>query len=181
MTITAFDLSLTATGYAQSIDSAIEFGTIISKLKGMPRLEDIRSKCLAKAYPAKKNSKDKSDLVIFEDLAFAAHDRNHERAGLATLIRHSLWKEKIPYVLAAPTSLKKFISGSGKAEKSLMMLEVYKRFNLTPKNDNEADAIGLLYLGLMLSGQLGTQNKAQEEVLATVRKNNAEALKEAGL
>ena len=129
---------------------------------------------------SKKCPECSSTLVVMEDLAFAAHDLNHERAGLATLVRHSLWLEHIPYVLVAPTSLKKFVTGSGKAEKSQMMLAVFQHFGHTPANDNEADAIGLLYLGRMLAGELKPQNKAQQETLQVAWRNNAKALQQAG-
>ncbi len=116
-------------------------------------------------------------IVIIEDMAFAAHDRNHERAGLAWMVRHMLWQYKIPYILVAPTTLKKFCTGSGKGDKSKMQLEVYKHWHIDCANDNEADAVGLLYMLRALVG-IGSEqlNKAQQECLAVVRKNNAEAL-----
>lgn len=182
MKLVAFDLSLASTGYAILADKTVSFGTIkCGKERGMERLEAIRKACADIAlYSEQNHEHSRADLVICEALAFAAHDLNHERAGLATLIRHSLWLEHIPYVLAAPTSLKKFVTGSGKAEKSQMMLAVFQHFKHIPANDNEADAIGLLYLGRMLTGELKPETKAQQETLQVIWNSNAEALQQAG-
>jgi crossover junction endodeoxyribonuclease RuvC len=141
------------------------FGSLTTKLTGMDRLDWIRSEVYRIAKPA--------DLVVFEDLAFAAHDKNHERAGLAILVRHVLWKKGIDYLLVAPTTLKKFVTGSGKGEKSMMILHVYKRWGVEPTNDNEADAIGLLQIGRMMMGGSGVKySKAQLEVKKVLDKNN---------
>lgn len=172
--IAAFDLSLASTGVAACSDRGgyIGFRTFKSKYKnGMARLDDITNSLVTPAKTAK--------LVVMEDMAFAAHDMKHERAGLAYLVRHGLWQNMIPYVLIAPTSLKKFVTGSGKAEKSMMIMEVFKRWGHAAKNDNEADAIALLYIGQALMGCYTPETKAQREVLQTVCKSNAEAIKEA--
>jgi Holliday junction resolvasome RuvABC endonuclease subunit len=140
-------------------------------MNGMPRLDWILKQIRSSVVTGYKEPS--VNFVVFEDLAFAAHDRNHERAGLATLVRHMLWEEGIPYVLVAPTTLKKFVTGSGKADKSQMMLAVYKHWAITPANDNEADAIGLLQIGLALaSPDSPSIPKYQQECLAVIRKNN---------
>lgn len=179
MQIVSFDLSLAATGWAAVQQTSppvvgkvlralgvpqIVFGTLSTKLKGMDRLDWIRTEVYKLAKPA--------DLVIFEELAFAAHDTNHERAGLAMLIRHLLWKKGIRYVLVSPSTLKKFVTGSGKAEKSLIIKEVFKRWNHDAKNDNEADAIGLLYMGMMLTEGLPGATKAQLETKVVLEKSH---------
>jgi hypothetical protein len=61
-----------------------------------------------------------------------------------------------------------------------MMLAVFQHFKHTPANDNEADAIGLLYLGRMLAGELKPKAKAQQETLQVIWKSNAEALQQVG-
>ena len=173
--ICAFDLSLVATGFAVNINAGAY--TIVSaetlnppaKMTGIARLDwiltQVKHRTVGYTEPA-------VHFVVFEDLAFAAHDRNHERAGLATLIRHMLWENRIPFVLVAPTTLKKFTCGSGKADKSQMMLAVFKNWGVTPRNDNEADAIALLKLGEALVLPDNTHlPKYQQECLAVVRKS----------
>ena len=170
--LTAFDLSLSGTGWAQCIEGdGLSTKTFTTKgMNGVARLDWIvrQLEQTVGQYP--------SDVVIIEDMAFAAHDRNHERAGLAWMIRHMLWQLKIPYILVAPTTLKKFVTGSGKGDKSKMQLEVYKHWHIDCKNDNEADAVGLLYMARALFGLDTNLTKPQLECLAVVRKNNSEAL-----
>ena len=171
--ILALDLSLTGTGLA-SYDHEVTFSTLRppkTAKDGMPRMHWILDEIKAAV------SKLRPFVVVMEEMAFAAHDRGHERAGLAFLVRYFLWTCQIPYVLVAPTTLKKFTSGSGKAEKSMMILEVFKRWGYSAKNDNEADALSLLRIGMTLTGKYEPENNAQKEVIALVCKNNPEVLK----
>ena len=54
---------------------------------------------------------------------------------------------KAKFLEVPPTTLKKFVTGSGKGEKSLMLKEVYKTYNFDTNNDNIADAFALCKLG----------------------------------
>lgn len=140
----------------------------------MARMDWIMRECHAQLKPDQI-------LVIFEDLAFAAHDRNHERAGLANLVRWMLWRKGIPYLLISPATCKKFSTGSGKGDKSRVQLAVFKRWGVDCEDDNQADAYALLRIGMSLTGiDRAKPTKAQEECLATLRKNphNAAAMKQ---
>lgn len=46
-------------------------------------------------------------------------------------------------LLVPPTTLKKFVTGSGSAQKSEMLLETYKRWGVSFNDDNAADSYGL--------------------------------------
>ena len=175
LNLAAFDLSLTGTGVAISNGSVSTVSTLKppkTAKDGMPRLHWILDQLKQTVIIVTPK------LVVMEDLAFAAHDREHQRAGLAYLVRYFLWSAKIPYILVAPTSLKKFVTGSGKAEKSMMLMDVYKRWGIEAKNDNEADAYALLRIGIVLTGQAKIETRAQKETLATISKNNLEAIKQ---
>ncbi len=161
--VVGVDLSLTATGLAiQFTDGTIHRTISAPKLAGMERLD-----CLAEQIDGKIAL---GDLVIFEDLAFSMNNAYaKENAGLAYLIRWRLWKRGIPYLLVTASSLKKFVTGAGNAEKSLLLREVYKRWGVDAANDNEADAVGLLYIGLAYTGQWEPTTEAQREVLEVLR------------
>ncbi len=166
MRVAAFDLSLTGTGWAlyPGPSGSMEFGTIRPRMKdGMSRLDEIVSRVMAIA--------DHAETLLFEDLSFGSNDPSaQERAGLAYLIRHRLWKEGQSFFLVAPSRLKKFVTGKGNAKKELMMLEVFKRFGHSPADNNAADAIGLAYIGMALSGAWTPTMQQQAEVLADIRK-----------
>lgn len=79
-------------------------------------------------------------------------------------------KNHIIYV--APTQLKKFITGSGKGDKSKIMKDVYKRWNFDSQTSDEADAFGLWKIGNYLLDKDKWQEliKPQVEVLDKIYK-----------
>jgi crossover junction endodeoxyribonuclease RuvC len=163
--ISALDLSLTATGWAFTLlDSplAVGWGTIKpSKVRGMERLNRIRSE-IAEIVKG-------SDLVVCENYAFSRPNQAHQIGELHGIIRFWLYKHEIPLLLVAPAALKKFVTGKGNAEKDLMLLEVFKRWGHSAGDNNAADAIGLLYIGLAYKGLWKPTMAAQEEVLEKLR------------
>ena len=179
--LVALDLSLAATGLAQSwgATSAITCRTI-SPPKGLGGAA--RLLWIVNALDEAVVSKTHDTVVIIEEMAFAAHDRNHERAGLAWIVRCMLHEYKVPYILVAPTTLKKSVTGSGKGDKSKMQLTVWRNWAVECANDNEADAVGLLQMLRDLAGGTdpATLPKYRRECLAVVSKANAPALVSAG-
>jgi Holliday junction resolvasome RuvABC endonuclease subunit len=87
-------------------------------------------------------------------------------AELNGIIKFWLWRRKIDYVLVAPTTLKKFILGKGKGDKSFIVREVYKTYGLDAGTDDEADACVLAHIGACLIGAEEPRNQAQREVLS---------------
>lgn len=63
-------------------------------------------------------------------------------------LRLFLFKRNINYKIVAPGELKKFITGTGRAKKDLMLLKVYKKFGIEFDDDNLADAYSLARLAL---------------------------------
>jgi hypothetical protein len=183
--LVALDLSLTATGYAVWT-GALEYGTLRPpNLTGFPRLDWIRSKAATLAEGA--------DLVIMEGISFMSNDPgSQERIGLAFLIRFLLWHRETPFVLCPPQTLKKFVVGHAgkkdpatgekiKVTKDLMIKELYKRFGHDVNDNNEADAIGLLYVGRALLGDWQPTMDAQRQVIAGLQKANGAALARVGV
>ena len=73
--------------------------------------------------------------------------------------------------MVAPTSLKKFITGSGKGDKSLMMMSVLRDYDFESLDDNECDAYSLAILGLaLLKKPVKKMNLAQKEVVNLLEK-----------
>ena len=52
-------------------------------------------------------------------------------------------KLNLEFKIISPTTLKKFVTGKGNSGKDIMLLEVYKRWNVSFSNNNLADAYGL--------------------------------------
>lgn len=138
----AIDPSLNETGICifNSQNELIYKGIISNtdKLKDMQRLFYIKNelKKLIKKY--------KINLVGIEDYSYGSKGRAIINLGeLGGVIRLYLFEQKIPYILIQPTKIKKFITGKGNAKKELMLLKVYKKFNMEFENNNICDAYAL--------------------------------------
>lgn len=115
------------------------------------------------------------DVICMEGMAFMAKNTTAlvQLAGLNYLIRAELTLQPIltKWVIVAPSSLKKFITGKGTGQKDLVMLEIYKRYGVTMSDNNEADAYGLAQVGTaLLEANKKTLTKAQQEVVALLIK-----------
>lgn len=71
-----------------------------------------------------------------------------QMGALHYLVRLMLKKNGIKYNVIAPGTLKKFVAGTGRAKKDLMLLRVYKKWGVEFEDDNLADAYGLARMAL---------------------------------
>lgn len=173
------DLSLTHTGYVvlQEEGEVISSGVIKSKPSGDTPTDELRRilEIVAKLEEIiDENLFDRSlDLVMIENLAFMAKNTTAltQLSGLNYFVRGLLFKKNVPFVLVAPTSLKKFVTGSGKGDKDKMMMSIFKDYGFEGLDDNEADAFALAACGLFLLGApINKPNKAQSEVIKLLEK-----------
>jgi Holliday junction resolvasome RuvABC endonuclease subunit len=130
------------------------------------------------------NDKDNIRRLRLWSAKFGGRAAKSKLAELNGIVKFWLWHRGIPYALVAPTTLKKFILGAGKGEKSLIIREVFKAYGLDAAVDDEADACVLAHIGLCLVGKEEPRNKAQREVLVTLtaekqKKSRKEKLQEA--
>lgn len=174
MNIAAFDLSLTGTGFARAEGDKTSFDTLRPPkgvANGMARLHWILRSVYSRAETA--------DLVVFEGLSYGSNDPSaQERSGLAYLIRYELWYNQRPFILVPPSTLKKFVTGKGNAEKSIVIREVFRRYGCECGNDNEADACGLAVIGKCLAGDLEPETEWQRVVIAKLRPEYERAMTE---
>jgi crossover junction endodeoxyribonuclease RuvC len=71
-----------------------------------------------------------------------------QMGALHFMVRLMLKKAGINYKVVAPGTLKKFVTGDGRAKKNLMLLKVFKKWGIEFDNDNLADAYSLARLAL---------------------------------
>lgn len=99
--------------------------------------EDVDYACLA--Y--------KPDLAVIEDLPTHANG-----AGLTGMVqgvvRLALMQHGVPYVKVVPSTLKKYATGNGRADKSDLRMALYQRTGIDERNDNLVDAWWLRHMGL---------------------------------
>lgn len=146
MRLVGLDPSLTAIGWARSLDPAPalgpvwESGVIHPKGRGAPRLYNALWRVMEVV--------DGCDLVVIEEYAFNAHQGAHQIGELGGVLRLGLYQKKIPYVVIAPTKLKKFATGTGKGKKEAPFAEAIRRLNYERNSHDEADALWLLQMAL---------------------------------
>lgn len=86
------------------------------------------------------------ELVAFEEVRrHAGTDAAHIYGGLMATLQAFCEARSIPYTAEPVGTIKKFWTGKGNAGKPAMIAEAVRRGH-SPADDNEADALALLYL-----------------------------------
>lgn len=172
MTVLGLDLSIRSTGFAPAVSTiqpyALTFGTGKCDPKGDERLERIYIEIT-------KHLADEPELAVIESLppygtASALLGLVHGVARLA-LAQHG-----VPFIYISPSALKKWATGSGRADKDAMIAvfrEAYPSSGLCRKVTSDmADAwllsqIGRKHLGLPYTPGFGDDSY---DVLAQIKK-----------
>lgn len=166
------DMSLSATGFCllkKGESSEISFETIKSSPKAssndLARLRDITNEVLRR-IPRQ------TEMVCIEDIFVPANPFQIgaaiNLAMLAAVVRLALFEAGYQFYIIAPGQLKKFITGSGASQKSLIIREVYKKWGLDAKDDNQADAIVLAHIAQAICTPELDLLKPQKEVVGKV-------------
>jgi crossover junction endodeoxyribonuclease RuvC len=162
------DPSLVASGVVSIVNGPKNYitGTVKSKPSGdlpydeITRIVGIRDKVMEKLP-------DNVGLVAIEGLAYMVSKTSAlmQLAGLNYLLREFLARTCVPFVIVPPSTLKKYATGKGNCEKSMVLLKVFENFGVSMANDNEADAYVLAHIAMSLSHRTHKLPKYQEEVL----------------
>lgn len=170
------DLSLTGTGVVILEDGKfVKRHLIKSKPVGDLPLNEVRRirKIVEEIETIVTDREETINVAVIEGLAFMVRNATAlvQLSALNYMTRAMLDDYHIPFVIVAPTSLKKFVTGSGASKKDVMLIETYKRYGVSIVNDNECDSYGLAQIGLaLLGGNTKETTQFQEEVLALLKK-----------
>lgn len=170
--ILGLDLSLTGTGVVLLEDDRIKLELLIkSKPTEQKRpVDEIERLVLIKRKIISIIEEHKPDLVVIENLAFLAKGTSLTQLSyLNYVIRAYLWENKIKFFLVAPPSLKKFITGHGKAQKEEVMESIFKTYHVAETDSNIADAFVLSLIGRTFLNQSATEVH-QKDVLELLKK-----------
>lgn len=172
------DLSLVHTGVALLEDGKQILRTGIktkpSKLKRpideIKRMQDIVDQVMEIV------TDNRPDVVVIEGIAFMSRNSTAlaQLAALNYMIRAQLMMKGIGFLIVAPTSLKKFITNKGNAQKDEVMLAIFKRYGVTITDNNEADAYGLAQLGLAIKDGERKITGIQKEVISLISSQHGE-------
>lgn len=109
-------------------------------------------------------------LIVVESYTTSGRFVNYVQNELGAFVRHMLWEQGIPFVELSPSSLKKFATEGGKADKSQMRLAVFKRWGFESPSDNIVDAFALARLGLCAAGHV-KMNAYEREVVGKLKRS----------
>jgi len=143
----------------------------VGKKKGVPRLLHIERNIepLLLSY--------QPELIVIEGYSYASTNQAHQTGELGGILRRMFHIYGVRWIEVAPPILKKFITGKGNADKNLVLLNVYKRWGLDLKSDDEADAFGLAKIGTYLLGADDSDLiRPQQEALKKIREKMKEGL-----
>ena len=141
--VIGLDLSLNATGVALP-DGSVR--TVSVDGDGIARIAETVN-VLAGLVPLDV------ELVMIEGYSYGsstAHVR--EIAELGGVVRHGLYRTRVPYLDVPPTTVKKYTTGSGKASKLAVLRAAEKRLGYGGESFDEADALWLRAIGCALLG-----------------------------
>lgn len=142
MNIIGVDPSLTALGIATERAQLVIKPPAAVMVQGYPaRMVYLRQQMLSLVVMA--------DLVVIEGIAFMAKgQRRAEICGLGYVLRCALHECGIRYVDVPPSSLKRYATANGNANKQAMVAEAVRRLGYDGSDDNEADALWLRQMAL---------------------------------
>ncbi len=112
-------------------------------------------------------------LAVIEDFAWAGRGNQTINVAIVqTCLRLTLRAHGVRFVAVAPTTMKKFVLGKGKATKSQVIKAIAKRWEFGTKSDHIADAYGLAMIGIgAAGGNVGdSMSVKMAEAVALVRK-----------
>lgn len=124
----------------------------VIRIKGMNAFDGWRMDKAQKQI-IKRLKKRHSILAVLEGYAYSSHNNRELMGEVSGGIKSNIiWKhpELVRNLLiVSPTQLKKFATGKGRGvSKDMVSMFVHKRWKLTPRDNNEADAMVLCKIGL---------------------------------
>lgn len=152
MKILGADLSLTGSGIVILTNGKVTFQKLI---KSKPRGDSPKDELNRLLEIVSQIKVEGIDLVVMEGIAFGIRKTTSlaQLSALNYMVRMQCWEYKVPFVIVAPNTLKKFITGKGMGEKDQMMLATYKKWGFSPSDNNICDAFGLARIGQALLGK----------------------------
>ncbi len=171
-TIIGLDLALTATGVALLHGAEAPSAATLDpgSLRGVKRLVWYRGAldtCMVDLEGARPG------LCVVEGYSFASKNGREAAGELGCVLRLLCHDAGVPLLVVPPSTLKKYVTGKGTADKAQMMLRVYQRWGFDPSDDHQADAYALAQFGRESLAGPDTQTKAFKALLGKTQMETA--------
>ena len=169
--VIGIDLSLTGTGVVIINEKGEHIEQLIRSKPPKSKNPTTEIMRIMKIRDEISFGEEKIALAAIEGISFMSRNTTStsQLSGLNYMVREKLFNANIPFVIIAPSSLKKFVTGKGNCGKDIMMLETYKRWGVSITNDNIADAYCLAKVAEALINDKIELIIPQKEVLSVIR------------
>ena len=104
-----------------------------------------------------------AQFAVIEGYAYGNRYTLVSLVEISTAYRLLLRRIGVPYVVVAPTMLKKFFTGKGNANKEAMLTVAKDEWGFAG-TDNEVDAFALALFGACLAGHLDSTSRQAEAI-----------------
>lgn len=176
--VMGIDPSLAGFAFAIAVEAGHELQVHEALLKTKPSGDDVRARCaryreIVQPTIAAVHTHVVT-LCVIEGYSFASaggrvSGHAHDRAELGGILRNALVDVCHQVVEVAPSTVKKFATGKGNADKAEVISALSRRYGRTFKSDDAADAFALLQIGLCLYGIVAPEGRPQAEVIAMLK------------
>lgn len=173
ITSIGLDLSLVATGLSILDDDELIHSCVIkSKPLGLRPVDEVVRLTTIVEKIMEIIDEHGPKVVVIEGIAFGVQKTTAlaQLASLNYLVRAALLERSIQFIICAPTTLKRFITGKGNSQKDHVMMEVYKRYGIEALTNDIADAVVLAKIGSMLLGCTKPMAEYQKETIDLLKK-----------
>lgn len=153
--IIGMDVSITGTGMAWGLPGGVNttlVPTVPVSKTAFPEFDlQYRLSLIIDVFTSVLHSLEDKPLVVFESYSYDSVGKAKIQLGeVCGSLKHVCYSRNIPFIVVAPTTLKKFISGKGNATKEDMFTATSKRYGVVLDDDNICDAFGLYKVGRAL-------------------------------
>lgn len=168
--VIGFDPSLTSSGFSYIDNSGqVHTGRIRPKTRGVERL-DFVSECFNDLFSSMVRQYRSCPLLVYEGYSMGSPKMGNigrffdigEQGGILKLLAY---RRGANILLVPPTSLKKFATGKGNADKESVIASVASVWNYHIPHNDEADAFVLMQMGLAHLNSKKARKKHRIEAL----------------
>lgn len=114
-------------------------------------------------------SKYPPQYAALEGYSMQSTNRSFDLGEVGGIVRLALYTAGVPFVVVAPKSLKKFVTGSGEADKAKMRAATLKKYGIDIPQNDMCDAYGLAHVARACYHQTSTV-RAELEVVSLLLK-----------
>ena len=163
------DMSLAATGVAVITGNEVMLQTIVTDKNDFTCSEERISFIVSKVITL--ISATTCNICIERPIVHGVHKQGSTLLfELSGVLKNKLWLERHIWDYVYPVQVKKFATGSGRAEKKDVIDAVIRKWSVNPEDDNQADAMALAKIAQALDRAYSTPlEDYQAEVLNAIR------------